>query len=298
MPRRLFLKMVNADQGDEFFGASEVDYYTRDYAGVEGVPLARCYDAAFSAEQRRYYLMLDDLSETHVERAAKPPSLEHGLALAEGLATLHAHWWGEQRLAEHGESLHDAQHIRRFIDIARPGAAHILAYCPERLELHWPAALLALLTHLPQAMIDRARDGNGFTLIHGDVNHNNVLVPRQGDRPLYIIDRQPFDWSLTTWLAVYDLAYAIVLEWDVDVRRRCERQILRHYLDELTRRGVRGYTWDQLWDDYRLCAATCVCVAIEWCRGGVNEAWTPRWLPMLQKSMTACDDLASESLWV
>ncbi len=149
----------------------------------------------------------------------------------------------------------------------------------------------------PAAMVDRAGDGNGFTLIHGDVNHNNVLVPRQGDRPLYLIDRQPFDWSLTTWLGVYDLAYAIVLEWEVEARRRLEMRVLEHYHDQLTRRGVRGYAWPQLLRDYRLSVAMCVYVAVEWCRGGVNEEWAPTWLPMLQKSMTACDDLDCRALW-
>ena len=297
MPRRLLLKMVNADQGDEFFGSSEVDYYTRDYVGVEGAPLVRCYGAAYSAEQRRYHILMDDLSETHVERAAKEPTLEHGLALAEGLAALHAHWWGARRLAEKGESIPNAAQIMRFVDIARPGVEHIVGYCADRLASHWPDAMRDLYARHPQALIERARVETGFALIHGDANRTNVLVPRQGERPIFIIDRQPFNWSLTTWLAVYDLAYSIVLDWDTETRRRLEWPILRHYHDQLIRRGVRGYSWDRLYDDYRLCAAMCVYVATEWCRGGVDEQWTSIWLPMLQKSMTACDDLKCNQLW-
>jgi hypothetical protein len=59
LPPRLFLKMVNTDLGEESFGASEVAYYTRDYLGVAGAPLVRCYDAAHTARQRRYHLLLD-----------------------------------------------------------------------------------------------------------------------------------------------------------------------------------------------------------------------------------------------
>jgi hypothetical protein len=297
MPQRLFLKLVNADQEDEFFGPSEVNYYTRDYVGVKGVPLVRCYDAAYSAQKQRYHVLLDDLSQTHVERAAKPPTLEHGLALAEGLAAMHAHWWGARRLAEAGESLPSAEQIKRFVGIAEPGAGHIIGYCPDRLAAHWPDAIRELFAYHPQAMIDRTRDGNGFTLIHGDANHNNVLVPREGERPLYLIDRQPFDWSLTTWLSAYDLAYAIVLEWPVETRRRCEQQILRRYHEQLIQNGVHGYSWEQLWNDYRLSVAMCVYVAVEWCRGRVNEQWIHIWLPMLQKSMTACDDLGCREIW-
>ena len=61
-------------------------------------------------------------------------------------------------------------------------------------------------------------------------------------RQIYIIDRQPFDWSLTTWLGVYDLAYAMLIDWDTPTRRALEWPVLRRYHDELRRRGVMGYS--------------------------------------------------------
>lgn len=297
LPQRLFLKIVNADLEDEFFSDSEVTYYRRDYMGVPGVPLIRCYDGLYSAEQRRYHLLLDDLSETHIEAAEKEPTREYGLALAEGLAVMHAHWWGEPRLAEAGAPIHSAAHIQRFVDIAEPGVGHILARFSAELELHWPGLMRKLFARHPQALIARTQNANGFTLIHGDVGCNNILVPRDGDRPIYIIDRQPFDWSLTTWLGVYDLAYAMVLDWEVETRRQLEMPILQHYYTRLVQQGVGDYAWERLWDDYRLCVAMCVYIATEYCRGGVNERWIPVWLPMLQRSLTACDDLDCKALW-
>lgn len=297
LPQRLFLKIVNADLEDESFGPSEVTYYTRDYVGVEGAPLIRCYDAAYSEEENRYHLLLDDLSETHSEAAEKAPTLEYGLALAEGLAAMHAHWWGGERLAEAGAPIHSAEHIRRFVEIAEPGAGHIIAQFSDVLEPHWPQSIRVLYAKHPQRMIERAKDANGFTLIHGDVGHNNILAPRRGDRPIYIIDRQPFDWSLTTWLGVYDLAYAIVLDWEIETRRRLEMPVLKHYHEQLLKKGISGYAWDQLYDDYRLCAAMGVYIATEYCRGGVNEQWVAVWLPMLQRALTACDDLNCAELW-
>jgi hypothetical protein len=289
--------MVNVDLEDEFFGPSEVTYYTRDYVGVAGAPLIRCYNAAYSEAKQRYHLLLDDVSESHVEAAQKAPTLEYGLALAEGLAVLHAHWWGAQRLAEAGAPMHSARHIQRFVNIAEPGAGHILNHFSAELEPHWPAAIRALYAQHPPAIIQRTQDDNGFTLIHGDVGHNNILVPRDGDRPVYLIDRQPFNWSLTTWLGVYDLAYALVLDWPVETRRRLEMPILRHYHDQLSKNGVNGYAWQQLFDDYRLSVAMGVYIATEYCRGGVNERQVTTWLPMLQRSLIACDDLDCSELW-
>lgn len=299
MPSRLFLKLVDAgsDEDDEFLGESEVTYYMRDYVDVDDAPIIRCYAAAFSEESRRYYLLLDDLSTTHVEAAQKTPTLEYGLALAEGLGALHARWWGAERLAEANAPIHSARHIQRFVDIAEPGAGNIIEAFSAELQSGWPDLIRALYARHPQAMIRRAADANGFTLIHGDAGHNNILVPHEGYRPIYIIDRQPFDWSLTTWLGAYDLAYAMVLDWPVELRRRLEIPVLQRYHQQLIRKGVAGYDWQRLFDDYRLCVAMGVYIATEYCRGGINQRWLPVWLPMLQRSLTAIEDLNGSELW-
>lgn len=298
LPPRLFLKMVDTDLGDgEFFTDSEVAYYTRDYVDMKHAPLLRCYDAAYSQELNRYHLLLEDVSETHIEAYDKKPTLDYGLALAEGLALLHARWWGKARLAESGAGGHDAKHIQNFADIAEPGAGHIIERFSSELKPHWADLIRELYARHPKALTERSQDLNGFTLIHGDVGSANVLVPRDGDRPLYIIDRQPFNWSLTTWLGVYDLAYAIVLDWDVELRRQCEMPMLKRYHGTLIQNGVSNYSWERLYDDYRLCVAMGVYIATEYCRGGINERWTHVWMRMLQRSLTAMDDLDCRALW-
>lgn len=297
LPRKLFLKLVNADMEDEFFGPSEVNYYIRDYVGVPGVPIPRCYHAVYSDSLRRYHILMDDLSETHTAAYNKTPTLEHGLALAEGLAAMHAHYWGRERLEKAGEPIHDAAAINRFVDIARPGAGHIIAACADQLKPHWPDMIYTLYEKHPPLMVDRTRNGNGFTLIHGDTNLTNILVPIDGDRPVYIVDRQPFDWSLTTWLGVYDLSYTMVMRWDADIRRQLEQPILRHYQAHLIQNGVQDYSWEQLFEDYRLSAVMSVYVATEWCRGGLNRDTQQFWMPLLQRSMTALDDLECSKLW-
>ncbi len=292
LPTGLFLKMVDTDLGDgEYFDDSEVTYYRRDYLDVPDAPLVRCYDGVYSPELRRYHLLLDDHSQTHIQAQEKSPTLEYGLALAEGLARLHARWWGAERLAERGAPIHDEAHIQRFVAIAEPGVGHIVGRFSAELEPHWPGLIETLFARHPERLIERSRDLNGFTLIHGDVGDANILVPRQGEHPLYLIDRQPFDWSLTTWLGAYDLAYALVLDWPSDIRRRCQVPILLHYHERLLAHGVRGYPWERLWADYKLCAAMGVYIAVEYCRGGVNEQLAWAWMEYLQRSLTACEDL-------
>jgi hypothetical protein len=298
LPRRLFLKLVNTDLGDgETFIPSEVPYYTRDYIDVLNVPLIPCYDAVNSDALQRYHILLKDVSETHTDAAEIVPTLTYGLTLAEGLAAMHAHWWGAQRLAEVGAKIHNSRHIQNFVTIAEPGMGHILNHAASELEPHWPDVMQTLFARHPRALIERTQNDNGFTLIHGDTNQFNIMVPREGDGPIYLIDRQPFNWSLTSWLGAYDLAYTMVLDWEVAARRQYEIPVLKRYYACLVEHGVAHYSWERLFDDYRLCVAVCIYIATEYCRGGVNKRWFPVWLQMLQRSLTACDDLNCHELW-
>lgn len=290
-PSKLFLKMVTIDMEDEFFGPSEVNYYKRDYVDVLDAPIPRTYDAVYSEEHGRYHVLMDDLSDTHVTARNKTPTLSYGLALAEGLAIMHAHWWGKPRLAEINETLPDAHAIQQFTDMGKAGAGYIIDSCAGELEPHWPQVINKIYAAHPQLMAQRTQNDAGFTLIHGDVNRSNILVPLIGDAPLYIIDRQPFNWGLTSWLGVYDLAYALVLYWDVEIRRGLEKPVLKQYYECLLKQGVAGYAWERLWDDYRLCAMMGIYVATEWCRSQLNWDTHQYWMPMLQRTLTAVDDL-------
>jgi hypothetical protein len=297
-PTRLFLKMVSTDLGDgESFDDSEVGYYTRDYIDVPDAPLLRCYGAAHSRIESRYHLLLDDVATTHVEATGREPTLNYALALADGLAAMHARWWGADRLASIGRPVHDAAHVQRFVDIAAPGLPHVLGDDTTDWAPHWPDLIRRTFLRHPTAMMRRTQNAQGFTIIHGDPGCTNILVPREGHRPIYLIDRQPFDWSLTTWLGAYDLVYAVVLDWPVADRRRLEQPLLQRYHDQLVAHGVTGYSLDQLWTDYRLTIPLGVYIAVECNRDGLNTNGKFVWLPHLQRTLTACDDLDCTSLW-
>ncbi len=194
-------------------------------------------------------------------------------------------------------SMHNSSFIQQFIDIAALGVEHILSQFSHELKPHWKVDLREIFTKHPQAITKRTADLNGFTIIHGDVGSANILVPRQGNYPLYIIDRQPFNWSLTVWLGVYDIAYAIVLDWDIETRRQYEFTMLKRYHEYLIKNGVYNYTWEQLYNDYKLCVVMSVYIATEYFRSGVNGRWTHVWLSMLQRALTACDDLECYAIW-
>ncbi len=292
LPTRLFLKTVNADMEDETFGPSEVNYYTRDYRGVACAPIPHCYDAVFSEAERRYHLLVDDLSETHVEAKHKKPTPAYGLALAEALACLHARWWGPDRWPGSDTAVHDAAHLQRFVTMGAPGIPHVLAQFGGRLLPHWPAQIDHIFARLPGQLAARANDPRHFTRLHGDANPGNMLLPKEGgERPLYLIDQQPFDWSITTWSGTFDLAYVMALFWPTELRRVLEIPVLRHYQLQLAARGITDYPWAQLHADYRLCVALMVPVAVEYMRDGGDPAWNNFRFGLVQRTLTAFDDL-------
>ncbi len=212
LPSRLFLKIVRSDPDDEeAFGDSEVTYYTRDYVDVPDAPLVGCHDAAYSAAERCYHLLLDDVTATHVEATHRPPTLEHALALADGLAAMHARWWGVDRLTAANQPVHDASHIQRFVDIAAPGVPHVLGHCRSELAEHWPDLIVQLFARHPVAMVERSRTVSGI--------HNHPRRPRvyEHSRAAHRVSAAVPDRptavprSLTSWLGVYDLVDAMVL---------------------------------------------------------------------------------------
>jgi hypothetical protein len=268
----------------------------RDYVDLLDAPIPRCYDAQFSAAPRAYHILMEDLSATHTNTWERPPTLEYGCAVAEALAALHARWWGAERLRAHG-GMPGQPEIERYIGHTRQGLEPMIDALGETLDPAWRQALLDIFANHPARMVERTRDSSGFTLVHGDVNPGNILAPHDAPGPVYLVDRQPFDWSLTTWLGASDLAYMIVHRWERELRRAWELPILRHYHEQLTRRGIVDYSWEQLVYDYRLAAVQSVYVAVEWCvleEDRTRMRWL--WEQQLHKAMTAFFDLRCAEL--
>lgn len=289
-PTALLLKRCGAESGE--FGRSEVDYYRRDYLGAADAPLVRCFDAAFAEHPRRYHLLLEDLSASHGTGDDTPPDLHFGAALADSLAGLHAHRWGKQRLALIGRAVAGPADIDRYLAHITPGLAPLTALAGAALPAAWAARLPGLVASLAEIFKARARDAQGMTLVHGDLNPGNLLVPRDRRGPVLLIDRQPFDWSLTAWLGVGDLAGAMVPWWDSALRHHLQAPVLARYHAGLLARGVRGYPWAQLQADWRLGVLMGLLTAVEWCvLPADRERMRWLWTQQLQRALAALDDL-------
>ena len=257
----------------ETFGRSELDYYTKDYVGLVNAPLVRCYDAQFE-QGVGYHVLLDDLSETYYNRRDVVPTLDYGLAVAEALGRLHQHHWESESAPS------DAVWNRYFAEI-RPGVAPLEQATGQEFAERFVAHEKALRT--------RGANPHGMSLLHGDLNSTNILTPKNAEAPVYFLDRQPFDWSLTYGLASYDLAYFLVIWWPQELRSAHEAVILRHWYEAI---GQPGYSWEQAQSDWALSVEQCLHVPMEWC-SKPETAEKMRWLWELQLARVQA---ASESL--
>lgn len=289
LPKAFLLKICAGDHG--VFGPSEVHYYTHDYADLPDAPIPTCYDAAYQDNPRAYHLLVEDLSATHQNTWEIPATLERGLAVAEALARLHAYHWGPERIKANGEKIPGEAEIDRYTNHNQQGLQPLILTMGDALSTESRQILIDVFDRHPAAMLARTQDSTGFTVVHGDVNPGNILAPIEGDGRIFLIDRQPFDWSLTCWLGAADLAYMMVEWWETGMRREHEMAVLHHYHACLDRLGIR-YPWKRLLDDYRLTAVQSLQGAVEWCvleedRDRMRWVWEPK----LHRALAAYDDL-------
>lgn len=291
-PTKLFFKLCNPGPGT--FGDWEVIYYSIVAAEIRDAPIPRCYHSAYRKEDGKYHLLLEDLSDTHAPDIE--PTWELATSTISSLAQLHASWWNHPRLSLVGE-FPDRSKIEKYVAFAEGGLAPMLDEVGAELPQEWLTLIYRIFETHSGRMIERVRDGKDLTCIHGDLNPGNILSPVGSTGKTYLIDRQPFDWSLTTWLGVSDLTYMMVHWWEPEMRREWEKPLLETYHQQLLRLGIRDYTFDQLWNDYRLCAMQSLYVPASWCVNPIERKefkWL--WGSQLQKTMVACVDLKCSEL--
>ncbi len=84
------------------------------------------------------------------------------------------------------------------------------------------------------------------TASHGDFRLDNLLFQPDSVRPVVV------DWQTAAWgSASMDVAYFVGGCLGVEDRRAHEQDLVAHYHDALCRRGVQGYTLEQLRSDTR-----------------------------------------------
>jgi len=296
-PTRLLLKLSRLQGAEPSLTGerrqAEVDFYNRVAAAMPDPPLVHCYSAVYSPATGAAHLLFDDLSQTHcaiksVDRVGRTA----GEALMRALAEMHAFWWEHPALGDIGVRP-CPERIAADIEEIRQWFPRFAGFLGEQLPLEWRRIYERVLSDLPRLLL-RPMDGRPLTLIHGDANLSNALLPRDAaqDRALII------DWE--TWNISHvgeDLANIMALFWPREQRQALELPLLRAYHMALIHCGVCNYDWSALWYDYRLAVITRVLFIPMWFwyGKGTFEAWHPLHCAMQAFEDLGCADLVAIS---
>lgn len=293
-PKTLIAKIPTADPGGrgvaEMFGfyEKEVRFYNELCRSV-GCRAARSYYAAGDPSAVQYVVLMEDLGGLQLGDQLAGASAEQCRTLVGEVAKLHARWWGTKDLdALDWIPFGNAPQIK-FSALAY---AQALGPCLEKFDSHFTpqqkefaAKFLYRMNPMQDSFVDRAT-----TLCHGDLRLDNVFWGSvDGSAPVTLID-----WQIAIKArGPYDVAYFMSQSVDPATRASIEEGLLREYHRQLVDGGVKEYSFDQCWDDYR--TSTMFCVTYPVVSGGTIDLANERGLElvtrMLDRSLSAIMDL-------
>jgi hypothetical protein len=228
----------------------EAGFYT-DLAPRLSVRVPRCHAVRYRRDPLDYCLVMEDLTALRPGDQLIGCSVDAAAAALEELARLHA----------------GSRSRRTRMGWLRPTGGNEYAERRGRLvSTLGPRFIERYGSHLDDTVIAAterfaaraARYGEGArtpeTVVHGDFRADNLLF---GPGRVAVLDWQTVSLSP----ALSDVAYFLGTSLTPDVRRRAERDLLRHY-----RRCAGAYGlaigWDDCWNDYRRFACAGLMMAI------------------------------------
>ncbi len=289
MPTRLFLKICQSGLDDRVVGNSrrqnEVRFHNEVATLMPNPPIVGCHQAVYYEETGSSYLIFDDVAETHFQtEPSLPLSANQAGKVVDAFAEIHGFWWDHQALGDIC-ALPSQSTVTEQINNTREYFPRFADLLGDRLSASQRRVYEKTIAALPSLM-ERVIQGKNLTLIHGDTNWGNVLLPYDSDAGRALI----IDWQL--WgvrFGTEDLAFLMALFWEKEQRQKMEKDLLKRYHQGLIQQGVENYEWIECWNDYRLSVTSSVLFTPMWFWAtGSPDSW---WQPTLVRVLQAFDDL-------
>jgi hypothetical protein len=298
-PRSVIAKIPTADPGGKGianalgFYAKEMRFY-QELAGHCGVGAPRCYYASSEPEAIRYVLLLEDLAAIPIGDQIEGCTLEQARLIVDKLGDLHARWCDSAELAALDWIPASNAPVQQFVSIAYGQAiGPFLEKFGERLTADQRELATRLGARL--ASIQDAMATAPHMLCHGDARLDNIFFGSpDGKQPLTFVD-----WQIAVRArGPYDIGYFTSQSMQPADRKTHEEELLRGYYDKLAKAGVKNYSWEQCWEDYRV--SVLFCLAYPVIAGGsidlTNERGIALGNAMTDRSITAITELDGASL--
>ena len=291
VPRKLFLKrslLTGENRVQTGIDQPEVEFYNSVAQRMPSEQLISCYHASFSAETGDSAILMEDLSDTHFQSPQREAPLQQCSRLAvECLARFHAYWWNDPLLGTEIGKVFGRVWLERFLADLETSVAGFQEFLGNGLSTSRRETYRKMLAAAPNIW-GRLCDPSGLTVTHGDMHWWNFLFPND----LSADQMKIFDWQL--WhidQGPRDLAFLLALGGFAERRPELDRELVRLYYDTLVSSGVRNYTWDEFWMDYRMSAIRNLNIpVIFWTQGKHPHTWNS----MLNRAFEAYEEMGCE----
>jgi Ecdysteroid kinase-like family len=291
-PKSVILKTGLPDRAGNGWsgGRQEVAFYTQIASALHTRLVPGCYDAHWDAEQDRWHLLLEDLTESHVIATAwpLPPAVEQCQVIVRARARFHAAWWDDARLGTTVGTWSDDDAMERYLQRLADALKRFTDRLGDRLPRERRELYDRLLVAAPR-LFDRYRSHRNVTIVQGDAHVWNCFLPKAVNDD----DVRFFDWDC--WridTGSDDLAYMMAMHWYPDRRRILERPLLDLYHATLVAHGI-AYDRQALDEDYRLSVLWQITTPV-WQAG--NNIPPVIWWNNLERIFLAVDDLGCRDL--
>ena len=198
-------------------------------------------------EEHNFFLLMEDVSSYRMGSQVEGATLEECELCVDFLANLHASFWNQLSDVEWLPNMSGSDNATNMALGCEAGWPQLQAifgeFVPDNIEAMRERYLAAIPTL--QAKLDQQPK----TLIHGDFRMDNMLFGQAPEHDaLLVVDFQgPLKGN-----GIHDVAYLLSHSAKTDVRREHERDLIERYANGLITAGIKHYSVEKAWNDYRV----------------------------------------------
>lgn len=215
---------------------------------ITAVP--KCIRHHVSKDGKKYYLVLEDLSETHQDyREMDFTDLESWKCALSALADFHKKFIGKLSQKEIFDHTDDVDAIKAYIGKLESAYDQFRVYAQGRVEPSVFPLLersIPIIREIELEKYARINENKITTLLNRDCHLRNFLYPKNKGESAIIVDWQFWGMGIGT----FDLRHLLGSALRGDLRKH-QRELVQFYYQCLTRELSLDYPWDVCWDDYR-----------------------------------------------
>ena len=231
------------------FLENELRFYV-EIAPISPIRVPKLIYSDFDLNSKRFALILEDCSKYTDIDIIKGMNYEQTKIAVTSLANFHSRWWNANDLysfkwiPEYSKSLYyniykQFQPLWEFVKQKEEFKSDLPEYGLEIGEKYYKKMIQLAFENLP----------SHFTIVHGDFWVPNFFIDLNNTKNPLIV----FDWThMNIGFGTFDLALLLGTSISVDVRRKYEKQLVKHYMEMLIGNGIElsDLTFEDFWYNY------------------------------------------------